>query len=76
MVPTVEHQTQRAREVQAVREKAGGARLLHPDLVILLEILMIQATGTVNVASFLMSGQPLSAGCVPASDIILFVKVY
>lgn len=61
---------------QRAQEEVGKARLQHPDLVILIEVPMIQAIGTVNVASMLMTGQLPSAGCVSIGDTILLVKLY
>lgn len=62
-VPAAWQQAQRTWEVGAVRGEVGGARVLHQDQVVPIEISMMQAVGPVNTAHFQMSSQPPSAWC-------------
>ena len=61
VVPAAGLQVLKVWEVGAARQEVGGARVHHPDQVVPVETLMIQAIGLVNIALLPMSGPPLFA---------------
>ncbi|RVW57196.1 hypothetical protein CK203_103330 [Vitis vinifera] len=61
VVPAAGLQVLKVWEVGAARQEVGGAREHHPDQVVPVETLMIQAIGLVNIALLPMSGPPLFA---------------
>lgn len=76
-VPVAGQQAQRTWEVQAARGEVGGARLQHPKQVVRIETLMIRATGPVNIAPMLMSGQPPFVRCASNAGKSRFpMKIY
>lgn len=63
MVRAAGQQAQRAWEVEAAGGEVGEARVQLPDQVALAEILMIQATGHVNIVRLQISGRLPSVQC-------------